>query len=63
MSGLLRGPRTRDIVGNMKGVGSIYEARTFIEDTYGQGRLRQALRPQDADHSGRSPQRSPRAVL
>ena len=38
-------------VGNMKGVGRIYQ-QTFI-DTYRQGRLRQALRSQDADHGGR----------
>jgi hypothetical protein len=41
-------------VGNLKGVGRIYQ-QTFI-DTYTKVKLCQALRPQDAHHGGRSAQ-------
>ena len=39
-------------VGNLKGVGLVYQ-QTFI-DTYAKGRLRQAVRSQDADNGGGS---------
>ena len=48
----LLGSQDTFYVGNMKGVGRIYQ-QTFV-DTYRESGLRQAVHDQDADRSGRS---------